>query len=134
MQKDKLRQIMYIGFVCAALVVGIHWVANENALYWVFHWLDIPMHIAGGFTAAMGSIWLIETIRYGAKLSVERGSQLFVWGISGAFVVGLLWEFLEMYYGLSGFSGIYRIDTIADLINDMIGGVFGVIYWKLLIK
>lgn len=132
--RSKLRKIMYIGLGIASFVVCVHWFANEYSLYWLFNWLDIPAHMFGGFTAALGIIWLIEVIRLYQGKDLMRYRSVIIFALLGALFIGLLWEFLECSYGLSGFSGIYFIDTIADLFNDMIGGVLGALCWHMLIK
>jgi Na+/melibiose symporter-like transporter len=123
---------MYIGLVLASGVVAFHWLANDSSLYWVFRWLDIPVHMAGGFIASLGFIWLVATVLYLRYTKRLEAKKAWFWGILGALVIGILWEFLEAAYGLSGLRGIHMLDTIADIFNDTIGGIFGILFWRYL--
>ncbi len=132
--RNILRKIMYVGIALASAVVAFHWIANDTSLYWIFRWLDIPVHMAGGFVASLGFIWLAATILYFSRSARLKANKAWFWGILGALVIGILWEFLETAYGLSGLRGIYFLDTIADIFNDTIGGVLGIFFWQYLSK
>ncbi len=131
---NTLRRIMYLGLFLASSIVFFHWFANHMSLYWILRWLDIPMHILGGFIAALGVIWLAAAllfIRHNQKLSPKKE---WLWGIVGVLIIGILWEFLEAAYGLSGLRGVQAVDTIADIINDILGGIIGILFWKRISK
>lgn len=129
-----LRKIMYIGMALASVVVAFHWIANETSLYWIFRWLDIPMHILGGFMASLGSIWIVAMIIFLTRNQRLGSKKEWFWGILGVVIIGVLWEFLEASYGLSGLRGIYFLDTIADIFNDTLGGILGIFFWQYLTK
>lgn len=57
-------------------------------------------------------------------------------GIYGALVIGLLWEFYELYLGMVFLSDglAYVIDTTKDIIVDTSGAFLGSLYAIKLIK
>jgi hypothetical protein len=157
-----IRQMVYIGVFAAVLIVGIHHFANDFAWYWIFRWFDNPMHILGGALAGyfgivtymcfvlflhsrgnkVGKVTtaVVDGIGEGAirqdtgTLDITLGRSVLVSLIS-AFIVGISWEFLEYCFGLSGLGIDHRVDTIADVINDMMGGItVAVITFSLLFK
>lgn len=158
----EIRQMVYIGVFAAALIVGIHHFANDFAWYWIFRWFDNPMHILGGALAGYFGIvtymcfvlflhsrgnkvgkvatTVVDGIGEGAirqntdTLDITLGRSVLVSLIS-AFIVGISWEFLEYCFGLSGLGIDHRVDTIADIINDMMGGItVAIITFSLLFK
>lgn len=129
-----LRKIMYLGLFLASCTVFFHWFANHMSLYWIFRWLDIPMHIFGGFMASLGFIWLAAAILFVSRNLKLSPKKEWFWGILGVVIIGVLWEFLEAAYGLSGLRGMQAVDTIADIVNDIAGGIIGVLFWKRISK
>lgn len=113
----------YIGaFVVLVIVLVGQKYGIDTGLYVKMPEYDIPMHILGGlgiglFACAIAKSGIIR------RFAIKRKVLLAV------FVVGLLWEALEAYFGIMGFtlwSKPYMLDTTADLINDMIGGAIAV--------
>lgn len=123
---NALRKILYGGVFLSIIVVGIHDLAGELSWYWIFKWFDTPMHVLGGATASYFAIFALLTYIFIKHRRAEYTPSLatfFITGLVGALFVGILWEFLEFAFGLSGLGLEYRFDTFKDLMNDMIGGV-----------
>ena len=108
-----------------AVILIFHATAIINYWYWVFPWLDIPMHFFGGFWMAMFFVWL-----YHSKIS-QLPSYLIAFLITLSFValIGVFWEFLEFFYdvfvsskGYYGYMQLSAADTITDLFFDLVGG------------
>lgn len=85
----------------------VHNLAFQYFWYWRFWWLDVLMHISGGFFVA-GAIYLSEV----------RIKLYAVVGVS--FLVSVLWELFELVAGVS-YSPSYTLDTSLDLLC----GIFG---------
>ena len=82
-------------------------------LYYELWWLDIPMHIMGGFGVAflVGSILSYK----GIKVSYTK---LFITYI----IVSIAWEIYEYIYNTSfGRDWSGWLDTIKDLVDGIIG-------------
>ena len=82
-------------------------------LYWRVWWYDIPAHILGGMSVALGAAWL---------QTLYRKSPTLFFCIAAALVVGIAWEVFEATFGLTNFPAD-TLDTIKDLCDDVIGGV-----------
>jgi hypothetical protein len=111
--------------IIACTIVAI-FAANAYAiakhLYFYIWWLDIPMHIVGGFWIGYAALAIIQ-VRAGHTLPIGqriRYALLFSCG------VGLLWEMLEFVsdrsFALEPY--VYNIkDSVKDLCDDFIGGL-----------
>ena len=98
----------------------IHIVALKFFLYWKYFWLDIPMHIFGGITCALGFVICLSR----NKLTTAWYTSL--WGyLSFTFFIGIAWELFEVTSGFSIIDEHFVSDTITDLSMDILGGVIG---------
>lgn len=116
----KARHIIwYIGLV--AILVGIgQEVAIEHSLYFSVWWFDIVMHFLGGLWIALIALWFYKAF---AGEDAESGKGYFV-ALVTVVVVGILWEVMEIWAGLTWTHGDYKIDTVIDLIMDVVGAIF----------
>jgi hypothetical protein len=96
----------------------LHGTALLFSLYWVYLWLDIPMHILGGATVALGYQSRFLLRRFEHKLSFG-----FLPTLCAVLAVGVLWEVYEFSVGpiLDG----YALDTTIDLCMDVLGALIG---------
>lgn len=121
-----MTQKRFPWFLAAALfiIAGIDCVANYNSWYWTIRWLDIPMHFVGGAWVAGVTLWWKFFSGTQETLPVAPSiTRLLVWGIGGAFVIGLGWELYESVVSLITQGHINDIqDTVSDLVLDMAGG------------
>lgn len=109
-------------------IVIFHFLALANFWYWKFLWLDSVMHFLGGFWLAMVFIFLIS--KFEIKLPIFFN---FIFGISFAALIGILWEFYEFLCDIFLKKGqilqLGAADTISDLFFDILGAmIFLIIY------
>ncbi len=93
--------------------------AGFSYTYW---WWDSYEHLLGGIVVGLFALWL-GTLRFRYRISLMH-TVFFV------LVIGLLWEGIEVVYPLGKsiwFS--YGVDTVKDLILDVLGGVIAW-YWS----
>ena len=108
--------------ILSLAILAIHAYADANSLYFMYKWLDIPMHLLGGFVVALLGVCLYTL--YNQKLG-----KVFFWTLILLFVlvIGSFWEIFELSMSIMyhvqtmNLTNIY--DTISDLINDTIGGL-----------
>jgi hypothetical protein len=106
------------GIVLLALV---HFLAIEFYLYWTYLWLDMPMHLLGGFCVALG-VSILSLFR----IHLPPHFQTLRWYVIVVLVVGIAWEIFEYVNGISLVEGeVFVIDTVIDLTLDVLGGVLG---------
>lgn len=133
-----LRKRLYLGIALAIFIIAIDTLANKMSWYWIFKWLDIPMHILGGILAGYFGLWLYSlAIWYKSKYKISIvdlvNKSKRIWpAIISAIIVGIVWEVIEYYFGLSGLNEIHRTDTLFDLVNDTFGGFLAFLVWKYL--
>jgi len=104
------------------VILTVHWYADTNALYFAYKWLDIPMHLLGGFVVALLGVSLYS-------LYPKKIDKAYFWVLILLFVltIGSFWEIFELsmsvMYHVQTMNLTNIIDTTSDLINDTIGGV-----------
>lgn len=107
----------------AALIVLLACVQGA-ATYWDLYffvwWLDIPMHLLGGF-------WIsAATITYRLSRNSSGGGDatlvLLAYALVATLLIGLGWELFEWSVDrVNGLIHFDLLDTLGDLANDVIG-------------
>ncbi|MSU55183.1 MAG: hypothetical protein EXS46_01420 [Candidatus Taylorbacteria bacterium] len=91
-------------------------------LYSYYWWFDIPLHFVGGFCLASLTLWSFYPLILIGKRVPRRTTVLFM-AVAGSFVFGVAWEIFEYFSGITfNTIGSYPLDTVKDLIVDMLGG------------
>lgn len=113
------------------LVVGLHWVASIEGLYWTVNWYDIMMHFLGGLWTLLFILWVVST-QYASLL--KKYVSVFSL-ILAVIAVGIIWEWHEIFFQFTSFSDRgYWFDTNKDLVMDTLGAIFGILVYKKDIK
>ena len=114
-------QARYAILATILFIAGVHIFAMLNDYYFYFRWLDIPMHMLGGFWIGLVAVTTLQWKQGRAMTIEERLAYTFLI----AFGIGVFWEFFE-YCSDTLFhleSYVYDAeDTFSDLLNDFIGG------------
>lgn len=100
-----------------------------NDMYYIIPWLDIPMHIWGGFL--FGCLYIFY-------FNFKNSDKLFSYFnlklthvLAFVLLIGLIWEVYEYANDLVSYRewrGV--IDTIKDLFDDMLGGAIAYFIFK----
>ncbi len=109
-------------FIASITLALVNAVALEFSLYWKYLWLDVPMHLLGGFCVALG--YSIIPF-FGITLPKIFHSK---WAyLSVVLLVGLAWEVFEFGFGISIANDAENLipDTSMDLVLDLLGGYAG---------
>ncbi len=113
------NQVVFLLFALGVTTLAIlHGIALMFSLYWVYLWLDIPMHILGGATAAL---WYQS--RFLLRGFEDRLSFGLIATIVFALVIGGAWEVYE--YVVDPILTEFGVDTVIDLVMDTVGAVIG---------
>lgn len=122
--------------ILLVFILAFHILATVNSWYWIFHGIDIPMHILGGAWLAMIFFYFVKP-----KLQITNKELLIgiLLAVAFAGLGGILWEFFEFFLDLFikkivSFGWIYKVvpagpiqlyrDTLKDLLDDLLGGLF----------
>jgi hypothetical protein len=111
-------------FIALVVVGGMNYLATVLFLYWTVWWMDMLVHTLGGVWVALTVLWLMS-LRKEIHFNFKTGVMV-LWGV---IIVGILWEVFELATGVTSFADgmVYVLDTVSDMIMDIIGGIIG--YW-----
>lgn len=126
MNKIVLKEI----FASAILVAILHQIALSFYFYWTTDWYDIMMHFLGGVVIAFSAFTFFISIFGKRKNGADFGHDFwlnFCFTVGGVFIIGLGWELWELYVGFSD-PQIDQLDSILDIIMDLIGAIFAFTY------
>jgi len=110
-------RIFWAQFLLMILIAAVQVTALTYDLYWRYVWSDLPVHFLGGVWVAFAILWLFSITGLNRKGVI---SVLF-----GVLCVGVGWELLELWGGVSFFEPNYPFDSSLDLLMDVLGGLFG---------
>ncbi len=99
--------------------------AVSFSLYWVYLWLDIPMHAFGGAVVTLGYLALTE------RLALPAATRGFGAAVSVTLIVGLGWEAYELATGMVLRDIAPLGDTALDVLMGAVGAVLGYVLARL---
>lgn len=97
-------KIYILGIITAALVLCLHLLGIEKALYFYYPWYDLLLHFLGG--TALAFFILIFTKSWKKT-------------IIGMLILATGWEIFEYVLNIAGEN--YIVDTVIDFIMDLVG-------------
>lgn len=109
-------------------IIGVsNYLGNKLYLYWTTWWHDMIMHFIAGVVVAMTVVLIYQIFL--KKFSWFRDNLVFT-AVLATIVVGLLWEFFELYFEITSLGdGLsFWTDTSSDLFLDVLGGYLGARY------
>ncbi|MFZ2621192.1 MAG: hypothetical protein WAX85_01700 [Minisyncoccia bacterium] len=102
-------------------------IAEIFYFHWTLWWYDVILHSLSG-----GLIGLTIVLVWSNYHGLENSNKLKIitTTLLLAFIIGLLWEIFELYSGDTSFNDgiVYIRDTASDLIADVCGSFFGLLY------
>lgn len=107
----------FLALFASCILALIHNVASVGYLYWTYRWLDIPVHILGGF--ALGCFLVAALFRHRLGLYV-----------AGIVVVTVGWEVFEVLIGMPRPTD-YLVDTVSDVANGALGAAVAYLFARL---
>lgn len=112
-------------FILAIVIAVLHLLALKFSLYWIVPWTDIVMHLLGGLWVALFGMYILFVMKI-VHLPECHRPNMFLVTMGFVLLVGLGWELWEL---LSGLTFVLRdkVDTIIDLVMDILGGGLG--FW-----
>lgn len=115
------RKTLYISLSAAIATVALNFFAVHYHLYWRIWWYDIPIHFLGGMVLGGLGIWFLFSLKQ-SVFSWLSGRRMFALVIIFTFCAGTTWEIFEYSLGDTlNTIGSYPLDTIKDLVMDLLG-------------
>ena len=127
------KKILFLSFWTLVITALVNFISTKFYLYWTIRWIDTIPHFFGGLTVALACAWFFSLF---SDLTKWKNSKLLIMMFSGAIVIGLVWEIFELHFGITTLAdGIrYATDTASDLTMDLVGGFFGFLWTRNLLK
>ena len=117
-------------FITSILVALLHQLALSFYLYWTTWWFDVLMHFLGGVVIGLLAVYFFFVSGYvRATLEIKNLTIIFLTVMASILVVGLTWELWEIFAGFSHHIED-RVDTIKDLVMDVLGAIAAFYYSK----
>ncbi len=105
-------------FIALTTLALLHQLALMYSLYWVYAWFDVPMHFLGGVIIGLGT----QTALFRRVMPIRVET---IWMcLVVVFAVGIAWEIFEWWFVLADAVN-YKLDTLSDLVFDLMGGTVG---------
>lgn len=112
-----------LAFLFLSCLIGLLQLAGVRlSIYYEWYWFDMLVHTLAGVWVGLGAYAFYAYIHKGSDDGKKK--KVFIFMLASVFVVGVLWEFLELYTRVmsTSYPG-YAADTFSDLSCDMLGGI-----------
>ncbi|MBP9717237.1 MAG: hypothetical protein KBD44_00810 [Candidatus Pacebacteria bacterium] len=100
----------------------LHTLAEAFSLYWLYDWLDMPMHILGGIVLMFMYASLRQMSLFLKRLPVYASGI----GFAGALIA---WEI----FGILRYGGL-KPDFWSDTLADLVCGITGIVTGYMLVR
>ncbi|MCX6702023.1 MAG: hypothetical protein NTX96_02395 [Candidatus Zambryskibacteria bacterium] len=116
-------------FLLLFVIAVLNLIASIFYLHWTIWWFDTVLHLLAGAVIAMTVVLFLQ---YFYDITSFNLLKIILIAIVVSFIVGILWELYELYFGITFLSDgmIYVVDTISDLTTDVCGAFLGILYSK----
>ena len=126
MSKNKLLSVSLVAIMAIAI---FHYFAINNGWYWTFRWLDIPVHIVGGFWVSIMALWIALSIGHIKKITNYKKRAFFIM-LGSALVMAILWEIFETTFKITFLHNIgYWRGSLKDIASGLAGGFVAYLYF-----
>lgn len=114
-------------FALLFIISVLNLIATIFYLHWTTWWFAAGLHFLSGFVIAMITILFIQHFY---NITAFKLLKIILITVIASFIVGVLWEVYELYFGITFLSDgmVYVVDTASDLIMNICGSFFGVLY------
>lgn len=120
------KKLFKIAVFLLASVAFLNFVDSKLYLSWDYWWFDKSLHFIAGVIVGISAFLFSQYF----PSFFNRNKKIIVFSLVSIFIIGVLWEFFELYFDITSLSDgdIYYKDTFLDLVMDVSGGFLGTIY------
>jgi len=123
------KKLLLISILTILFIAIFHYFALKNSWYWTFRWLDIPVHIVGGFWVSLTVLWICLKIKHIDSINGYKKKALIAM-LSSVLIVAIFWEIFELISGVTSLHSIgYWQDSLSDISNSFVGGIIAFLYF-----
>jgi hypothetical protein len=129
----RTKIIIITSLLTAILLAILHNLAIGLGWYFLYSWVDIPIHALGGFSVAL----LIYAVMEKGMLSnqIVGMESMRIWSLFvitfGTLLVSIIWELLELVFYLTNDAGLSQ-ETLSDIIFGIVGSLAAWVFIQLL--
>jgi len=105
--------------VSSAIMAVIHYLAIELSWYYSYPYIDIALHLLGGFTTALLVFYILRSAGLSSSAEFALGMIALL-----LIVVTAGWEVFEQAFTIARDAG-FSMDTLSDVIFGFVGGLIG---------
>ena len=123
------KRLLAISLITILFILVFHYLALSYSWYWTFRWLDIPVHIIGGFWVSLTALWISLKIRHIDGIYGYKRKALLVM-LASVLIVAIFWEIFELIIKETSLynTGYWR-DSLSDVFNSFVGGMMAFLYF-----
>lgn len=130
---ELLKKILHAAWPMAVVFLFDNVVSNPLGFYQLWPHFDVPMHIFGGVITTWCLVRFLKSAKIYTALKPRWLRYWFL--IANTGLIGIFWEFYEWLFDYwFPWLGVQTslADTIADLLNDLVGAALFVAYlcWR----
>ncbi len=123
------KKLLFASFITILLIAVFHFLALKNSWYWIFRWLDILVHIVGGFWVSLTSLWIALKVGHIEKITNYKRRSLFIM-LGSVLIAGISWEIFEVVFKINFLHNIgYWNDSLKDVASGFVGGIISYLYF-----
>ena len=116
--------------VLVCIIAALQFTAISFHLYWTFWWYDIILHFLGGIFVGLLILWFRFFSGYFGVHQHTSEVSTFFFIVIATLIVGVGWEAFERALGQTWSVEGYYVDTILDVIFDLIGSVVAFYFFR----
>jgi hypothetical protein len=125
----KNKKILITSLSLIFLISFFHFLSISNSWYWTYRWLDIPVHIVGGFWVALTFLWVLLYVNFSDDIKKHK-KKMFLLMMSSVLFTSIIWEVSELFLGITYVeASVYFEDTITDIFSGMFGGYIAFLFF-----
>ncbi len=122
------KKLLFLSVISIMVIAVVHIVSLRLSWYYTHPWMDIVIHILGGFWVAATALWM--ALRFGhIDTIVNYRRKAFFISFAAVFLVGIAWEMFELLSGNTFLhSANFATDSLSDILDNFIGCFFAFLY------
>lgn len=123
------KKLLLTSLFTIVLILVFHYLSLKYSWYWTYRWLDIPVHIIGGFWISLMALWVCLKIKHIDSI-LDYRKRAFIVMLFSVLVVATLWEIFELLFSVTSIDLVgYWFDSIGDIVSGLFGGLVAFLFF-----
>ena len=123
------KRLLIISLLLILFIAAFHFFALKYDWYWTYRWLDIPLHLIGGFWVSLTALWICLEIKHIDNIYEYKKKSLFIM-LASVLIIAFFWEIFELIFKVTSLHSVgYWQDSVGDIVNGFVGGVIAFLFF-----